>query len=64
MACCLVSRKLKSSKQDYWTNSGQLKAAMGDDVGGAFDYTVEITGTSNSKNDEPFENKILSCIMV
>lgn len=59
-----VSRKFKSSKQDDGSNSGKLKAAMVDCVGGALDYTIETTGTGNSKNDEPFKNKIFSCIVV
>lgn len=52
------SRKLRFSKQDDGSNSGQLKAAKGDGVGGALGYTIE------TKNDEPFKNKILSCTIV
>lgn len=55
-----VSRKLKSSKQDDGSNSGQLNA---DGVGCALDSTIEITGTKIS-NNEPFENKIFSCTIV
>lgn len=44
MACCLVSRELKSRKQDDGSNSGQLKAAMGVGMGDALDYTIDTTG--------------------
>lgn len=58
-----VCRKLKSRKQDDGSNPGQLKAAMGDGFGCALDYTIEMTGTGNS-NNEPFNNKLLSCTIV